>query len=207
VTGRVTESTGSSQTQDESCIAGHLGERAPRGDDEASSVAPSAPGAAAAESVDENGGGGGSGAAAGDPDAADDVSIASDFSEGGEAADAAPFTADTDRPEQAGQDGAPPGGARAGTASAANGGAVAQGDEAAGARPGAGQSALDAFLEGAADPLRRHYQRCAFYVLPVQPRCVRWMLGVMCPLQHVVVKGAAAASSHPCAWYFISQTW
>ncbi len=152
--------------QDESCIAGHLGERAPRGDDDASSVAPSAPGTAAAGSVAADGADGGGGAATGNADAADDVSVASDFSEGDEAGDVVPFTADTDRPEHAGQDGAPSGGAQAGEASA-NSGAAAHGDEAAGARLGAGQSALDAFMEGAADPLRRHYQRCASELIPL----------------------------------------
>ena len=233
--------------QDESCIARHLGERAPRGNDgDASPLAAgagarsvavngtrsadrnaSASSAVSAEEADkgkeaEQGGVGDSDGAHGD-----DVSVASSFEEeddtgrdvslGGDpeqdpgvdqsgslryaqaslsaatdgSADGQRYLgvgqSDRENPEPPGNEDVGEPGVRRGT------GELKRGSSATGSGLGSGlgQSALDAYMDGAADPLRRHYQRCAdwcstqySYILIESQRCPfrhQWLLKAVEP--------------------------
>lgn len=202
---------------DESCIARHLGERAPRGyDDDASPLAAGASARSLAvngtRSADRNASAGSAVSAeeadegkeaeqggVGDSDGAhgDDVSVASSFGEvdgtgrdvslGGDPEQdpgedqagslhcaQASLSAATDGsadarsqlgvgqsnreyPEPPGNEDVGEPGGRGGT------GELKRGSSATGSGLGSGpgQSALEAYMDGAADPLRRHYQRCA----------------------------------------------
>lgn len=203
--------------QDESCIARHLGERAPRGnDDDTSPLAANAGavslafnGTASADRIASAGSAvnaeeAGEGKEAeqggvGDSDGAhgDDVSVASSFGE--EDGTGRDVSLEGDPEQDTGEDQAgslrcaqaslnaatdgsvharsqlgggqpdrenpePPGngdvgepGGRGGTGELKRGSSATE----SGLGSGSGQSALDAYMDGAADPLRRHYQRCA----------------------------------------------
>ncbi len=207
--------------QDESCIARHLGERAPRGnDDDASPLAAGAGARSLAvngtRSADRNASAGSAVSAeetdegkeaekggAGDSDGAhgDDVSVASSFGEESGTGRDVSLEGDPEQDPGEGQAGSlrcaqaslsaatdgsadgrsqlgvgqsdrehpePPGNGDVGEPGGRGGmGELKRGSSAAGSGlgSGSGQSALDAYMDGAADPLRRHYQRCADWCL------------------------------------------
>lgn len=187
-----------SLAQDESCIGAHLGERAPRGADEAGATVAAAPAAAAtasdpaahdsaAQRLDAGSCGraaaGAEGAGGeGDPEVnldgnEDGVSVASDASEGiserGQDAHAVGTEEGgpggvggvADDGENSGSAGASDAGeddvrgTNAGSSDGARGSEAVEGSGLGSAR--SGPDAYEAFMDGAADPLRRHYQRCA----------------------------------------------